>query len=345
MTLMVYGSYGYTGELVVEEAVSRGLDTVVAGRDGERVEEQAEEHGLEGRGFSVEEMSDELDDVEVLLNCAGPFSHTYADAVDACLENTVDYLDITGEVDVFRGIASHGQEAEVAGVTLLPGVGFDVVPSDCLAAHVASRLEDPSGLAVGFETILSPSQGTAKTAVEGLGRGCYVRRDGALERVPLASHSRKVDFGGGEVDASLFPLGDVVTAYHSTGVEDIETYVGLSPTVARLVRAADRAGPVVRSRLVQQALKAAAELAFDGPGDEQRRENEARLWAEAVDESSGERAEARLRTPETYAFTARASVEAAERVGDAEAGFQTPATAFGEEVVTEFDGVELTDVE
>ncbi len=344
MTLMVYGSYGYTGELVVEEAVSRGLDPVVAGRDGERVEKQAGEHELEGRGFPVEEMADELEDVDVLLNCAGPFSHTYVDAVDACLENEVDYLDITGEIDVFRGVASHDEEAEVAGVTLIPGAGFDVVPTDCLAAHVAGRLGDVDEVRVGVDAEMSLSGGTAKTAVESLGEGCFVRQDGALRRVGLASKSREIDFGEGPRNAALFPLADVYTAGWSTGAEDVEAYVQVSPYVARLVRGADSAGPLARSHLVRRALKAAADVAFTGPDEETRQTGESRLWAEAVDDA-GERAEARLRTPETYALTARVAVEAAERVEDVDAGFQTPATAFGEGYITEFDDVELTDVQ
>ncbi len=344
MNLLVYGSYGFTGELVVEEAVDRGLDPVIAGRDAGKLESQAEEHNLTHHCFTVDEMEDELEGYDALLNCAGPFSKTYHEAVEACLEHGVEYLDLTGEVDVFRGIESRDAEGRVAEVSLLPGVGFDVVPSDCLAAYVADRVPDVSHLAVGFETILSPSQGTAKTAVEGLGRGCFVREDGGLRKVPTASRKRTIDFGAGETSAALFPLGDVVTAYHSTGAEDIETYVGLGGTVSTLARVAETLGPLTRSRVIQSALKAAVEATFTGPDEEQRRTGEARIWAEAVDEDSGERAEARLRTPETYAFTASAAVEAASRIEDVEPGFQTPATAFGEDFVLEFDGVERTDV-
>ncbi len=344
MELLVYGSYGYTGEIVVEEAVEQGLDPVVGGRDSEKLERQAEEHNLTHHCFTVDEMKSELEGYDVLLNCAGPFSRTYRDAVEACLEHEVDYLDLTGEVDVFRGIESRDAEARVADVSLLPGAGFDVVPSDCLASYVADNVDSVSQLAVGFETILSPSGGTAKTAVEGLGRGCFVREDGELRRVPTASRRRTIDFGAGDTNAALFPLGDVVTAHHSTGAPDIETYVGLSPTLARMVRVAESLGPLTRSRAVQKALKAAAEAAFTGPDEEERREGEAHIWAEAVDEGSGEHVEAQLRTPETYAFTASAAVEAASRVRDVEPGFQTPATAFGDDFVLEFDGVERTDV-
>ena len=132
MTLLIYGAYGYTGELIAEEAADRGLDTVVAGRDAVETEHLAERLGCEGRPFDVDAAASHLDDVDVCLNCAGPFVETYEPLVDACLETGTDYLDITGELSVFEAIAERDREAERAGVCLLPGVGFDVVPTDCL---------------------------------------------------------------------------------------------------------------------------------------------------------------------------------------------------------------------
>ncbi|MFP4632437.1 MAG: saccharopine dehydrogenase family protein [Halobacteriales archaeon] len=342
MDVLIYGSYGYTGRLVVEEALRRGFEPALGGRRQEEVESQADETGLESLAFESDEADDHVEGFDAVLNCAGPFSRTYADVVDACIEAGASYLDITGEVDVFRGIAARDAEARVADVSLLPGVGFDVVPSDCLAAYVAGELESPTHLSVGFDGSLTPSRGTARTAVEGLGRGCLVRRNGELVRRRIGSVTRDVDFGRGVRKAALFPLGDVVTAYRSTGVENIETYVGVGRGLALFSRVADGLGPVTRSRPVQSALRSFVDVAFDGPSEDERETEEAWLWAEAQG-ADGESFEARLRTPETYAFTARAAVEAAYRVDDVEPGFQTPATAYGEDFVVGFDGVERFD--
>ncbi len=346
--LLVYGSYGYTGRLVVDEALERGTDIVVAGRNAEKVETQADETGYEGRVFSLDDLGvvrDNIEDTEAVLNCAGPFSETHPTLVDACLAEGVDYLDITGEVDVFERLAALDDEARDADVTLLPGVGFDVVPSDCLAAYLAERAEDPYYLAVGLRSMTSISPGTARTVVEGLGKSGVIRRDGELRDVPAAWKTRNIDFGDGDgtVSAVSMPLGDVSTAYRSTGIENIEGYVSL-PRSARLAARASRyAAPLLRTKPAQAALKRLADAVAEGPDEEERETVKGYVWGEVRGENG--KHVARLRTPETYALTARTALEALERADEVDAGFQTPATAFGAEFIVEFDGVEREDVD
>ncbi|MFP4187954.1 MAG: saccharopine dehydrogenase family protein [Halobacteriales archaeon] len=345
--LLVYGSYGYTGRLVVEECDRRGIDVVVAGRNGKKVDEQTERWGFDGRVFSLDdtdEVRDGIEGADAVLNCAGPFSKTHPTLVDACLEEGVDYLDITGEVDVFERLASLDDEARDAGVTLLPGVGFDVVPTDCLAVSLAEDIEDPYYLAVAVRSLGSVSPGTARTVVEGLGTSGVVRRDGVLEDVTPAWKTRHVDFGDGRgsVEAASMPLGDVTTAYRSTGIDNIEGYVAL-PRPARLVARTSRyTAPLLRTKPAQKLLKTVADTVADGPDEEERATASGYAWAEVRGEDD-ERA-ARLRTPEPYALTAKTATEALRRVDGVDAGYQTPATAFGAGFVEEFDGVEREDV-
>ena len=344
--LLVYGSYGYTGKLVVEECDRRGVDVVLAGRNGREIDEQTERWGHEGRVFSLDgtdEVREGIEDADAVLNCAGPFSKTHPTLVDACLDESVDYLDITGEVDVFERLASLDDEAREAGVTLLPGVGFDVVPTDCLAASLADEVEDPYYLAVAVRSLTSVSPGTARTVVEGLGTTGVVRRDGALEDVPPAWKTRHIDFGDGRgaVEATSMPLGDVTTAYSSTGIDNIEGYVALPRPARLLARTSRYTAPFLRTKPAQKLLKTVADNVAEGPDEEERAKAEGYAWAEARGED--ERA-ARLRTPEPYALTAKTATEALRRVEGVEAGYQTPATAYGAGFIEEFDGVERVQV-
>lgn len=343
LSLLIYGSYGYTGSLVVEEAVERGLEPVLAGRDGDALGTQAADTGLSRRRFGLDDgatVRDAVTDADVVLNCAGPFEATVEPLARAAMATGSDYLDLTGELDVFRRCRAMDAAAREAGVALVPGVGYDVVPSDCLAAHLAADVDDPRALTVVVDAPDSPSGGTAETAAANLAAPDVVRRDGDLTEALPGSTGRSFDVMGASRETVRLPLGDLVAAHHGTGIGDIETYAALPPSMARAIRIgrpvlralpADAAGPVAR-RLARRAA--------EGPDAERRATERSWAWAEV----RGEDAVARgiVRTPETYAFTARAAVETAERAlaGGAPAGYQSPATAFGADLVTAIDGVE-----
>ena len=356
---MVYGSYGYTGRLVVEECDRRGVEVVVAGRDAEKVETQADRWGVDGRVFSLDGAREGIEGADAVLNCAGPFSKTHDTVVDACIAEGADYLDITGEVDVFESVARRDGEARGADVTLLPGVGFDVVPSDCLAAYLAEKVDEPSYLALALRSLPNVSPGTARTVVESLGKSGVVRRDGSIQEVPPAWKTRHADFGDGRgnVEVTTMPLGDVVTAYRTTGIDNIECYVDLPRPARLLARTSRYAAPFLRAKPTQAVLKRVADAVARGPDEEERVTEAGYVWGEVRgksvsgdDQTDGEtggdeKHVARLRTPEPYALTARTATVALERVGDADAGYQTPATAFGADFIVEFDGVEREDVD
>ncbi len=179
MRWMIYGTYGYTGELIAREAVRRGYKPILAGRSREKVEAQASELGLEARHFGLDEarLDAQIEDCELVMHCAGPFSATAAPMMEACLRARAHYLDITGEISVFEHAQSLNDRARSAGVVVCPGVGFDVIPTDCVAAALKNALPDATHLALGFDTRSSMSPGTAKTSIEGLAQGGKVRRD------------------------------------------------------------------------------------------------------------------------------------------------------------------------
>jgi short subunit dehydrogenase-like uncharacterized protein len=346
--LLVYGSYGYTGELIAEEAVDRGLAPILAGRSERKVSRQAAKLDCQGRTIDLadDDVTDALADVDVVLNCAGPFVYTYEPLVEACIDSETHYLDITGEIDAFQGVAGYDEAAAEAGVMLMSGVGFDVVPTDCLAAHLADRLPDATHLALGFEALTSLSGGTAKTAVEFLGEGGYVRRDGLLERVPPAHRTRRIDFGRGERTAATIPWGDLVTAYHTTGVPNIEVYAAMPEPVVWSMRGSGLLSHFLNCGPVKSTLKGLIGATVDGPSERQRERGRSYLWGEATTDD-GERAVTLLETPETYALTVQTALETATRAldGDTPAGYQTPASAYGPDLVLDVEGTERRDVE
>jgi short subunit dehydrogenase-like uncharacterized protein len=347
MPWLVYGANGYTGELIARKAAEAGLAPVLAGRSRGAVEPLARELGLESRVFGLEAeaaLDDGLRGASAVLHCAGPFSRTSRPMADACLRLGRHYMDITGEVEVFESLAARDAEARSRRVMLLPGAGFDVVPSDCLAAHLKRRLPTATRLALGFQSSGRLSRGTATTMIENSHRGGLVRRGGALVRVPAAYKTRVIDFGRGPRRAVTIPWGDVSTASHSTGIPDVEVYMAV-PRALRLGLLASRfLRPVLRSAPVQRFLKRRIQAGPRGPSAEHRARGQSLLWGEATD-AAGNRAEARLRTPEGYELTALTALAIVKRVlaGDAPPGFQTPSRAYGADFILGIPGCVRTD--
>lgn len=321
---------------------------ILAGRNAAAVAALAEPLGLKQRVFALEQR-DALDaalaDMPLVLHCAGPFAHTSRLMAEACLRTKTHYLDITGEAAVFEALARRDTQAKAAGIMLLPGAGFDVVPSDCLAAHLKRRLPGARQLTLGFLALSRTSWGTASTAVENLHRGGLVRRDGQLISVPAAHRARTIDFGRGPTLAVAIPWGDVSTAFYSTGIPNIEVYTALSPRLRQLMVASRRLGWLLGSAPAQRLLKALIRRQPRGPSDAERARGVSLLWGE-VEDAAGARCAARLRTPDGYTLTADTALAIAARVlgGQAPAGFQTPSLAYGADFILEFAGVTREDL-
>lgn len=346
---LIYGATGYTGRLIARTAIARGHRPTLAGRRREPLEELGRELEL---GWAVARLDDPagleaaLDGHRAVLHCAGPFLHTSEPMVQACLRRRIHYLDITGEIRVFERLADLGPGAQEAGVSLLPGVGFDVVPTDCLAAHLARRLPNATRLVIAFRGTGGISRGTALTMVENLGRPGAVRREAHIVPVPVAWKTREVDFGRGPRLAMTIPWGDVATAYHTTGIGDIEVYTAVSPGTVRLLRGVRWLAPLLATRAVRRTVAALVRRGLTGPSAEARAAGTTVVWAE-VEDDAGRRAAARLRGPDGYTFTAETAVRAVERVlaGGTSAGFLTPAKAFGPDFVLDVPGVSRQDLE
>ncbi len=348
MNYLIYGANGYTGDLIAREAVRRGQRPVLAGRNAAAVERLARELGLEHRSFDLvapAAVAEGVRGMTAVLHCAGPFSRTARPMAAACLEARAHYLDITGEIEVFEALAARDGEARAAGVMLMPGVGFDVVPSDCLAAHLKRRLPTATHLVLAFRGIGRLSRGTATTMAENFHRGGAIRRDGKLTRVPAAWRVREVDFGQGPVPCMSIPWGDIATAYRSTGIPNIEVYMAAPRGMRTGARLSRYFGWLMGSAWVQARMKRRIQARPPGPTEDERRRGKSYLWGEVTDRD-GRRAAARLEGPEGYTLTALAALAVVERVlrGEAPPGYQTPAMAYGPDLVLGLPGVRREDL-
>lgn len=339
---LIYGANGYTGELITRMAAERGLKPVLAGRNEPAVKELAGKHGFEYRAFALDDeakLNAAVREVEMVLHCAGPFSITSRPMVEACLRNRKHYTDITGEIAVFEMCAAMDAKANEAGIMLMPGVGFDVVPSDCLAKHLRARLPSATHLSLAFYGIGRISHGTQATMTMNVGRGGAIRKGGKITPVPAAWKTREIDFGDGVVKRCVtIPWGDVSTAYHSTGISNIEVFTVAPPGAVKMMRASRYIGWLLSTQPVQRYLQ--AKIPAGGPSDEERTKGRTLLWGEVTD-GDGNRAEARQQGPEGYTTTALAALNITEKIlsGDIKPGFQTPAKAYGADLILEIEGV------
>lgn len=345
--LVIYGATGYTGRLIAQRAAGAGLAPLLAGRNAARLAAVAEPLGLDHRAAALDDgaaLDRLLAGAGAVLHVAGPFSATWRPMAEACLRNRCHYLDVTGEIDVFEALAARGEEARARGVMLLPGTGFDVVPSDCLAVHLKRRLPAATALELYVSIRGGPSRGTAKTGIEGLGQGVRARRGGRIVRLRRGARTR-VDFGDGERDCLAVGWGDVSTAYHSTGIPDVTVYFEATGQLRLLDLLSRNLRWLMGTAPVERLLKAAIDRQPPGPSDRARARGRSILVGEVRD-GDGNRTRSRLDAPEGYTLTAATATAIAERVlaGDAVPGFQTPGRLFGPDFILRFDGCRRRDL-
>jgi short subunit dehydrogenase-like uncharacterized protein len=340
-TFLLYGAYGYTGELILQYAAKQRLRPIIAGRSLDKLEPLAKKYDLPFRVFSLDEtekLDAALKETEFVLHCAGPFSLTSKLMVEACLRTRRHYTDITGEIAVFESMARRDAKAKEAGIMIMPGVGFDVVPSDCLALHLKNHLPAATNLTLAFYGMGRISHGTQATMTMNVGQGGAVRRDGQIVRVPAAYKTRDIDFGEFKKTGVTIPWGDVATAYYSTGIPNIEVYTILPPSNLKMLKMSRYLGWLLASGPVQKYLQ--KQIPAGGPNEEERAKGRTFLWGEASD-NDGNRIEARQQGPEGYTLTALAALNVAAKIlnGNFQPGFRTPAKAYGADLILEIDGV------
>jgi short subunit dehydrogenase-like uncharacterized protein len=341
---LLYGANGYTGKLITRLASEYGLSPILAGRNEALIQPLAEEYGLR---YLIFDLNDEanllaaLSQVKLVLHAAGPFIHTAKNMVEACLKTGTHYLDITGEISVFEMCKSYNSKALEAGIMIMPGVGFDVVPTDCMALFLKKQMPDATALQLAFASVGGGlSHGTATTMAEGLGQSGAVRVDGKIVKKPVGHKGMWVDFGIKKLYVMTIPWGDISTAYHTTGIPNIETYTGVSPKAFNWLKYQWLYNWLLRTAFVRKRVKNRINNKPAGPADENRAKAMSLVWGE-VTNASGKEISAKMQGPDGYTMTAHTALLIVNKIfdGNVISGYHTPAEVFGEDLILEVPGV------
>jgi short subunit dehydrogenase-like uncharacterized protein len=342
---LLYGANGYTGRLVAKLAHTYQLHPILAGRNGTATRQLADELGLPFKVFKLEDtvqLTAALSDVKLVLHAAGPFQLTAHPMIAACLATNTHYIDITGEIPVFEMAHGFDTAAKAASIMIMPGVGIDVVPTDCMALSLKKKMPDATTLELAFISIGGGlSHGTAATMVLGLGEGGLVRQGGKLVKKPLGHKGMWVDFGGVKKFVMTIPWGDISTAYFTTGIPNIETYTGIKPSIYRLLKLQGMFNWMLKTSFVRKYANKKLEQMPPGPTDEQRAKGSSLVWGR-VTNKEGESMEGSMRVANGYELTAHSSLLIAQKIlnGNFKIGYQTPAAVYGEDLVLEVPGSE-----
>ncbi len=346
MSFLLYGASGYTGSLITRRAVAQGLRPTLAGRSESKVKALAQKYGLDYVVFGLEnpaEVEAVLQRFPLVLHCAGPFSKTARPMAEGCLQTRTHYLDITGEIEVFELLKSYHEKALEQQVLLLPGVGFDVVPTDCMAAYLHTRLPDATHLELAFRSVGgSVSHGTLSTMIESLGKSGAVREHGRIVPRPIAHKSKWVNFGNGKRFTASIPWGDVSTAYHSTGIPNITVYTAMPRAAYYLMKLQFLFNPLLRTSFAKRVAQRYADNKVTGPTDSQNERGKSIVWGR-VRNGNGGSAEARIEGPESYSLTADMALHLVQQVlsAAAPAGYHTPSSLFGHRLILGIPGTKL----
>lgn len=346
---LLYGANGYTGELIARHAAQYGLKPILAGRRKEALEPLAHQLGLPYQVIDINDkavLTAALSQVKLVVHAAGPFAHTARQMVEACLQTGTHYTDINGDISVFELLKTYDAAAQKAGIMVMPGVGFDVVPTDCIALSLKQQLPDATHLQLAFATDGgSISHGTAMTMAGKLGEGGAVRRNGKIERAPLGGEGIWVDFcAGKDQRKKLFvmsiPWGDISTAHFTTGIPNITTYTGIKPKVYKLLKWQGLFNWLLRTDWVRKIIKKKIAQRPAGPNDEQRSKAIGYVWGKATN-AAGQTVTTGCCGPEGYTITLHATLLIAQKIlnGQLAVGYQTPAKVYGAGLIAEVPGV------
>lgn len=346
--ILLYGATGYTGQLIARRAKTTGFPLILAGRNENKLQAVAASLGFAYRVASLEQtfqLHRILQGVDVVLNVAGPFVTTAQPMIEACLHRGIHYLDVSGELSVFAAASRRDAEAKSRNSMLMPGVGHVIVPSDCLAAHVARRLPGACQMHLAVSRPDFISRGSLHTMLSLINEHISIRRQGRMTTAPVGELCRNFDFGKGSSTCAAVSWPDVFTAFYTTGIPDITVYSEANAIEQVGYALGGRLAPLVRNYLSQTLEQAPWSVFPEGPSAEARRGRVRTIVAEAIDRQ-GRRASSRLRTSDGYTLTGVTALAIAARVlaGEVESGFHTPGQLYGADFILPLDGVAREDL-
>lgn len=325
--MLLYGATGYTGKIIAERAKELNLDFDIAGRDQDKLLSVANKLNVGYHVFGVDDQDawqEALKDKHVLINAAGPFALTARQAMEACLKAGVHYLDISAELDTYQLAESLDQEAKAAGIQIISGAGL-FVSYDALVVHLSKLIAEPEYLSVGFRHYGGFSKGSVLSSKNIADLGILIRKNGDIIHNPHPE-SKTFSFGEQQVECIPTPLGGIILSYKSTGIPNIEEYFSLKLPVNELP-------------------DLTAGNLHGGPTKEERAAGRNGISAE-ITGRDGKVVKAYVDAPSGYDLTPLSVVAIAHRIlkEDFKTGYQSPGSAYGEEILNDIPDIFLTDI-
>ena len=343
---LLYGANGYTGKIIAKLAATYNVQPILAGRTEANIKPLADELQLPYRIIDLDDaaqLQKNLAEVKLVLHAAGPYVYTAKQMIEACLQTGVHYIDINGDISVFETLKKYDAAAKEKNIMLMPGVGFDVVPTDCIALQLKNKMPDATHLKLAFASIGGGlSHGTATTMAGKVGEGGAVRENGKIIRKPLGQKGMWVNFGEKRLFVMTIPWGDISTAYTTTGIKNIEAYTGMAPKVYRILKFQWAFNWLLRTNFVRNIIIKKIKARPAGPSDEQRQKSSSLVWGE-VSNASGKTLSACISCFDGYTLTAHSSLLITQKIleGNFKTGYQTPAGCYGEDLILEVPGTEI----
>lgn len=342
-SVLLYGANGYTGVLIARYAEQYGLQPILAGRREEVIKPFATELNLPYKIIDINnaaQLKEALNGIKTVIHAAGPFADTARQMIEACLKTGTHYLDINGDISVFEMIKGYDAAAKEKNIMLLPGAGFDVVPTDCMALCLKNKLPDATHLKLAFASIGGGlSHGTAMTMVSKLGDGGAARKNGKIVKQPLGKNGMWVDFGEKKLFVMSIPWGDVSTAYFTTGIPNIQVFTSIKPGIYRMLKLQGAFNWLLRMEGIKNIIRKKIKSRPAGPSDEMRQKAKSFIWGE-VRNANGQIVTDHFTCADGYTLTAHSCLVITKKVleGNFKVGYQTPAGCYGEELVKEIPG-------
>lgn len=342
--ILIYGANGYTGKLITLEAKEKDLQVEIAGRNRKAIESLSKETGYVYHIVELtqkSELENLLKDFDTVIHCAGPFSETAIPMVEACIHSQTNYLDITGEIWVFEDVMKYHEKAQTAGIALIPGVGFDVVPTDCLAGYLKEKLPSGTNLELAFVgSKTGMSRGTAVTMAKNIAKGGFIRKNGEIKNVPLAYEVKELKFAHRKQWCMTIPWGDLMTSYHQTQIPNIKVFSGASLKMIKKIKRFRSLKFLLGINWVQKLVRNKIEKSITGPSEKNLKSGKTFVLG-TISDDMGNSYSTELITPEAYFLTAKTALATALKLQTHNLnGYLTPAQAFGHNFIMEFENVE-----
>lgn len=328
---VLFGATGYTGRLVAEAMVERGMKPVLAARSSHKLEALAEELGG-GLETAVADVSDPpsvsalVERGDVLVTTVGPFARWGVPAAAAATTAGAHYLDSTGEPAFIREVFErYGPAAERSGSAMLTAFGYDWVPGN-LAGGLALRQAADQAVRVDVGYFISgraaPSGGTQASMVGALTEPGYTFRDGLVRPERAAKRVRGFRVGSKQLEGVSVGSSEAFTLPRiAPGLREVNVYLGWFGPFSRPMQVLSLGASLPgASHLLKLAGERFVKGSTGGPDAKARAKAGSHIVAVAYDGAGRELAEVHVSGVDGYTFTGRVLAWGAQRA--AEGGLQ-----------------------